>query len=189
MKAKTLLLALIALALMGCEAENNDLELCDNNSVLVLAVDYTTNKFMGGAKLDFKNKSEHFTTYNEFVEPSDFGSIKIIYDEIDETLFSGTIHWMGLGERTFPKSLLPADKFEGVITDNYVSPKNGFENIFNPYEMDLNHEVAWGEVQYLVKVREYLAINPEQKVKLFLYTPSVGLGNPEDWYWVIFLKS
>jgi len=44
-------------------------------------------------------------------------------------------------------------------------------------------------VQSLVKVREYLSKNPKTPVKLFLYTPSVGAGNPEDWDWIIFLKN
>ena len=27
-----------------------------------------------------------------------------------------------------------------------------------------------------------------QKVKLFLYKPSVGMGDPLDWDWIVYLK-
>ncbi len=64
----------------------------------------------------------------------------------------------------------------------------GFENVFNPHDRELDCDKAWLSVQGLVKVREFLAANPNQKAKLFPYTPSVGEGNPTDWYWVIYLK-
>ena len=67
-------------------------------------------------------------------------------------------------------------------------PTHGFEDIFNPNDLELNYEKAWGAVQGLAITREFLKANPNQKVKMFLYTPSVGVGNPEDWFWVIYLK-
>ena len=87
----------------------------------------------------------------------------------------------------FPQSLLDADQFQRVITDDYVLP-NGFENIFNQGNQAFDYERVWGVVQSLAKAREYLRSNPEQTVKMFLYTPSVGMGNPKDWYWIIYLK-
>ena len=102
-------------------------------------------------------------------------------------LFYGTIHWMGLGRMEFPQNLLNANQFKTVMTDDLVGPKNGFEQLFPQSEISDDYELVWGKVQHLVKAREYLRSNPEQVVKVFLYTPSVGVGNPEDWYWVIFL--
>lgn len=87
----------------------------------------------------------------------------------------------------FPQNLLDAIQFQRIIACVYVVPKNGFENIF-PIEMEPDYEYVWGAVQTVAKAHEYLYSNPEQVVKMFLYTPSVGCGNPEDWYWVIFLK-
>jgi hypothetical protein len=45
------------------------------------------------------------------------------------------------------------------------------------------------KVQNLVKVRQFLQSNPNQIVKLFLYTPSVGMGDPLEWDYFIFLKN
>ena len=156
--------------------------------VLMLTVDYTTNTFKGGKEFVFANNSDTFTITNEYKEPGDFGWIKLYYEEINELLFYGTIHWRGCGKMLFPKDLLDSNQFQRNQRNDYVTPKNGFEDVFPVINMVFDYELAWSAVQSLVKVREYLWSNPEQTVKMFLYTPSVGCGNPEDWYWVIYLK-
>lgn len=188
MKTKILFLFLTGI-LFGCNSENMDAGIETNapNQILMLKVDYTTNAFQGGTILGFRKKTDKFTIENQYVEPSDFGSIKLIYKELDRTLFEGTIHWMGLGKMTFPEKLEPANSFEFVLTKDLRYP-GGFENVFNPGHRELDYDKAWLSVQGLVKVREFLDANPDQKAKLFLYTPSVGVGDPTDWYWVIYLK-
>jgi hypothetical protein len=161
----------------------------ESNNVLMLKVDFQTNTFEGGKELTFTKESETFTITNVYNPPGDFGNLKLVYSEINETLFYGTIIWMGKGEMTFPENLLTADKFDYVATDDYVIPSAGFENVFNPYEKTYDYNKVWSSVQALVKVRQYLRSNPDATVKLFLYTPSVGMGNPADWDWIIFLKS
>lgn len=190
MKTKTLLL-LFAIALYGCDSNLTNADLNKNGAshqVLMMKVDYTTNTFQGGTEFKFTGKSDNFTIETEYTEPSDFGSVKLEYKELNETLFFGTIHWMGLGKMTFPKSINPANMFKATAAANYVSPVNGFEDIFNPDERELDYEKPWMEIQYYLKVREYLTANPNQKVKMFLYTPSVGSGNPKDWSWIIYLN-
>jgi hypothetical protein len=41
----------------------------------------------------------------------------------------------------------------------------------------------------ILKVRQYLISNPTGVVHLYLYTPSVGFGNPADWKWIILMKN
>lgn len=191
MKAKILYLFLLGI-LFACNSEdiNMDANLGTNapNQVLLLKVDYTTNTFEGGTIFGFPQKSDNFTIENKYVEPGDFGNVKLIYKEPNQTLFEGTIHWMGLGKMTFPEKLEPAKDFEIDPSKNYILPKNGFEDIFNPDKRELNYEKPWNSIQGLEKVREFLATNPNQKAKLFLYTPSVGEGDPKDWYWIIYLR-
>lgn len=188
MKIKILFLFLTGI-LLGCNSENMDVSMETNapTQVLMLKVDYTTNAFEGGTIFGFPQKTDKFTIENKYVEPSDFGSVKLIYKELNQTLFEGTIHWMGFGKMTLPERLKPASSFEFVLTEDLRYP-TGFENVFNPYNRELDYNKAWLSVQGLVKVREFLAANPNQKAKLFLYTPSVGVGDPKDWYWVIYLK-
>ena len=187
MKKIAFFLSLVALLSVSCDNDEQDKQDSYVSSVLMLTVDYTTNTFTGGKELLFSKKSENFTISYEYAPPGDFGHIKLFYEEINEMLFYGTIIWMGLGRMEFPQNFLNANKFETVTTKDYVIPKNDFEDVFPQFETTFDYELIWNKVERLVKVREYLRSNPEQVVKMFLYTPSVGVGNPEDWYWIIFL--
>lgn len=188
MKTRVLLLSLISL-LFSCNSDDinwdNDIAI---TQVLMLKVDYTTHTFEGGTEFIFHKQTDSLTIVNEYVEPADIGSLKLIYKELNEPLFNGTIHWMGLGKMTFPKSLKPADKFKHVDTKDLRYPMGGFENVFNPNHEKYDYNKVWLSVQGLVKVREYLEANPDQKAKVFLYRPSVGEGDPLDWDWVFYLK-
>lgn len=187
MKTRILLLALISL-LFSCSSDDADFDGGAPTQVLMLKVDYTTNAFEGGTEFKFLKQIDTLTIVTEYVEPGDFGNVKLIEKELNETLFHGTIHWMGLGKMTFPKSLHPAESFKNIDTKDLAYPMGGFDNVFNPNNEKYEYNQVWLSVQGLVKVREYLRANPNQKAKLFLYTPSVGVGNPADWYWIIYLK-
>jgi len=185
--------AFIVLTLLLSCAKNIDLQKKQNgqatNKVLMLKVDYTTNTFEGGREFTFTKPATTFTITNQYKAPGDFGSIKLIYHELNETLFDGTIHWMGLGQMNFPRSLQPSGKFDKMLTTDFIYPINGFQNVFNPNNEDYDYTSVWMSIQPLVKVREYLKSNPDQTVKIFLYTPSVGVGNPADWDWIIYIKN
>ena len=159
------------------------------SKVLVLKVDYLTNKFEGGTELTFTKSSPNFNIQPIYISPGDFGNISMMYQDINELLFDGSIVWMGKGYIKYPRNFIPANRFEIVLTSDYVIPKNGFENVFNPNNTNYDYSPIWSSVQSLIKVREYLRSNPNSTAKLFLYTPSVGAGNPEDWDWIIFLKN
>jgi len=164
-----------------------------NNNVLMLKVDYTTNTFEGGYEFTFPQETETFNISYIYNPPGDFGDITLFYQELDEKLFAGGIVWMGCGRITYPEleQWLPAEAFEITELKNLIYPKNGFESI-TEFPLDgfgYDYSQAWVAVQSLVKVREYLNNNPEQKVKIYFYRPSVGIGNPPDWKWIIFLKN
>ena len=158
-----------------------------NGNVLMLKVDYLTNTFEGGYEFAFDNVPNSFTIRREYQSPGDFGYIKFFYDEINEMLFYGTIIWMGEGQIYFPQNILPASAFDFTFLDNIVFP-NDFENIgaYPPTNSDYTN--VWLSVENLAKVRDYLIANPEQTVKIFLYTPCVGIGDPAHWDWILFLK-
>ncbi|NUY81145.1 hypothetical protein HUK80_09590 [Flavobacterium sp. MAH-1] len=192
MKSKNLLLMLSLVLLSACTGDDAtsspNIDPVTGNKVLMLKVDYTTNEFEGGTEFTFDEPATTFTVTNEYQEPGDFGWVKLYYDELDTKIFDGEIHWMGLGTLHFPESFEPADSFQHVLTDDYATP-NGFENVFNPSGQEFDYNQPWSHVQGLVKVRQYLQSNPEASAKIFLYTPSVGIGNPADWDWIIILKN
>ena len=191
MKTKILTFTAIVLTLISCSKDNDETIIPTTypNNVLVLKVDYNTNQFEGGKELSFTNTATNMTVTNQYVSPSDFGSIKLKYQELNETLFDGTIVWNGLGQINYPQNLLDANLFDRVMTADYVSPISGFENVFNPNNSTYNYNTIWTSVQSLVKVRQYLISNPNATVKIFLYTPSVGIGNPAEWDWIIIMKN
>src|SRR5690554_6488011 len=99
------------------------------SKVLVLKVDYLTNKFEGGTELTFTKSSPNFNIQPIYISPGDFGNISMIYQDINELLFDGSIVWMGKGYIKYPRNFIPANRFEIVLTSDYVIPKNGFENV------------------------------------------------------------
>lgn len=189
MKTNLLILSFIPL-LWSCHSENHLSEKKDKalDQVLLLKVDYLTNTFEGGLEFVFSQQSDDFTIETEYKFADNWGYIRIKYKELGETLFEGTTYLDKVGEMIYPKDLLPANMFKAQITQDFVSPVNGFEKIFNPQNLDLDYFNAWHTVQSLLKTREYLKENPSQKVKLFLYTPCMGKANPQNWRWIIFLK-
>ena len=190
MKVKLVIHVALFLTFLSCSKKNTQPVATSSNSntVLVLKVDYNTNQFEGGKELSFADTCSKMTLTNEYVAPGDFGSIKLKYQELNEIIFDGTMVWAGLGRVNYPQNLLNANLFDRVMTTDYVSPIAGFENVFNPDSIIYNYNPIWTSVQNLVKVRQYLYSNPNATVKLFLYTPSVGMGNPADWDWYIFMK-
>ena len=159
------------------------------NKVLMLKVDFLTNTFEGGKETTYSTTSSTFTTSIQYKAPGDFGNLTIKYKELNEIIFDGDIIWAGRGSINQPQNLLPVSQFDTVTTADIVNPAAGFENIFNLTNTIFDYAPVWSSVQRLVKVREYLKANPNATVKLFLYTPSVGMGNPADWDWIIFIKN
>ena len=87
------------------------------------------------------------------------------------------------------------ENYEIVDLSHPVSPEtphwSGFEpmeerTVYNFEEED--YLEVWDEVQLLNITREYLKANPNQKVNIYLYTPSVGAGDQFTWKCIIFLK-
>ncbi len=165
------------------------------NKILMLKVDYTTNTFEGGNEFEFDVSTPTFTTNPEYVQPSDIGFIKIFYTELNTLLFDGSIHWNGTGQINYPTSFCPSSTFQYVDIENFYQEPI-FENIFDAatYPQNVpsppyNYAPIWIKLQALAKVRAYRDNNPNAKVKIFLYQPSVGIGNPATYKWIIIFKN
>ncbi len=159
------------------------------NRVLLLKVDYETNAFEGGQELVFETITPTFTVETEYVSPGDFGSIALRYTELDTTLFAGGVVWAGCGAITYPQQWQPANQFVELPQGPPVTPVAGFENVFNPGNQPTDYAPVWAAVQGRAIVRQYLVANPAATVKMLRYTPSVGVGNPADWDWIVILKN
>ena len=162
------------------------------NKVLLLKVDFLTSAFEGGKELTFADEDD-FTISTTYNSPGDFGDVSLNYSELNQPLFAGTIHWMGLGEMTYPESLENVEFFTPV-TDPVAMPD---VSLFAPvmyseyptYPETIDYAALWDAVDNLLMVKEYRMSNPNAQINVFLYTPSVGVGNPAEWDWFIILKS
>ena len=199
MKRSILLLGLCAALFASCSEDDaapvNNPPASDNK-VLLLKVDLLTNEFEGGKELVFP-EADGFTITSEYVPPGDFGSLKLMYEEVNQPIFDGTITWMGLGERTYPETLAAAQTFTEIeqavampaLEDwayvDYI--EDGEEVLVDPEWV--NPQTLWDAIDNLQMVKDYRESNPDANVQFFLYTPSVGVGDPADWDWYIILKN
>ncbi|WP_294818186.1 hypothetical protein [uncultured Flavobacterium sp.] len=199
MKKKFLFLGLgLAALFTGCADDDalpaNDANPVNGNKVLMLKVDLLTNTFEGGRQLSFE-EAESFTITPEYVSPGDFGSIKLKYEETGETIFDGTIVWNGLGQMSYPETLDVPNSFavmnnETAMPDpeDFVHVEYGEGEIGFPF-LTIDHQGIWDAVDNLQLVEDYRASNPGAKVNIFLYAPSVGIGDPAQWDWFVILKN
>jgi hypothetical protein len=158
------------------------------NKVLLLKVDYETNTFEGGNETTFSSSTASFTLTKQVIPPGDFGNIKLFYSELNYKLFDGDIIWMGNGQIHFPTSFLPANQY--IFLNTLVPIADPvFENVYNPDNTNYNYSEIFNAIRYLEIVNQYRASNPNATVKLFLYTPGVGVGDPSQWKWIFIIKN
>ena len=191
MKKSLFILFIFLTIFSSCSEENAPAENTTDepNKVLLLKVDYLTNIFQGGKETTYTENSNSFTISHQSVPAADFGNIKLKYDEINQIIFDGDIIWMGLGQIHYPQNMLAANQFQIVLIDDIIFPTTSFNPILPQSNLGNNYNQVWMAVQNLVKVRQYLISNPTGVVHLYLYTPSVGVGNPADWKWIILMKN
>lgn len=188
---KSILLLVAGVLMVACSGDSNTM-VDEENKVLLLKVDLLTNTFEGGKELFFPD-NENFTISTVYHPPGDFGDITLNYDEVNMPIFAGGIIWMGLGEITYPESMDAPEEFTLTQTEAEMPAPSEFALVyyeeFANYPEVIDYESIWDAVDNLNLVKLYRIINPQAKVNLFLYTPSVGIGDPADWDWIVILKN
>lgn len=186
---KYLLLFAVLFFQISCDNDTDNNVINQNpNKVLLLKVDYETNTFEGGIETVFPSSTATFTVTNQVIPPADFGNIKLFYSELNTKIFDGDIIWMGTGQIHFPTSFLPANQYNFLNTLVPISDPV-FENVYNPDNTNYNYPEIFNPIRYLEIVNQYRASNPNATVKLFLYTPGVGIGDPSLWKWIFIIKN
>lgn len=193
---KSFLLLVFAALLMSCSDTDTDpvnggLE---GNKVLLLKVDLLTNAFEGGKELTFPDNN-NFTISTDFNPAGDFGDITLNYEEVGMPIFAGEIIWMGLGQMTFPESMDASGEFSTIQNPVSQPSESQFSLVSvdepetSPFLSEIDYDAIWAAVDNLAAVKEFRDSNPDAQVNLFLYTPSVGIGDPADWDWIVILKN
>lgn len=126
-----------------------------------------------------------------YLPPGDFGDVTFNYTYNNQNLFYGTIWWMGIGEIIYPSNFLTANIFlpstfsEIPVLKQYFnrSYEDFLENNINDYQ--LKADTAWNAIAQLQIVEEF--VEKDCRVGFYTYAPSVGMFDPNEAKWIIFL--
>ena len=162
----------------------------NNNFMEVLRVSYVGHTFTGGKELVFSTANPTgdsipvTTVYNT---PSDFGDITMTHTPSGDSMFAGTIVWMGTGVMSYPH--LAAASTYPAHSGTIACPDSSAFQIVGPFSKadlePIDYTAIWSAVNRL-DVTAYM-MQKHCKIGLYPYKPSVGFGNPNEWSWMIFL--
>lgn len=156
--------------------------------ILLLKVDFMNRTFEGGKEINLSSHNhikDSLPITVEYYSPTDFGSLRLIYKPNNDSLFYGTIIWMGKGKMFFPSLLDTSTKFKNL---NYTlnKPDSSRFQELHTIPNTFNDTLPWSAISKLDIVKSYCLAN--KKIGYFLYTPSVGIGNPYEWDWFFILS-
>lgn len=158
-------------------------------NILLLQVDYLSFNFEGAKELSVSqpSSSDSLPIKVDYKTPSDFGSLFLSYKPTNDSLFFGTIVWSGTGKKDFPATMDAATSFS-LLNSSLAKPINSrFQTIFYlQYPQAINYSALWNAIDKLQIVGTYLNFN--KKIGIFLYMPSVGIGNPAEWNWYLIMS-
>jgi hypothetical protein len=189
---KKLLPILLLSVLTACTKQKTDVAEPARGTLVLLKVDYLTGQFEGGRAFQFTPSStapQSIPVLVDYVLPGDFGSVTLRYQPTGDTILDGTIHWMGKGALRYPQISSPSS-FPASGTTIPAPDSTGIQGIYvDPHPPHFNDSmiaVAWSGVAGLSITKQYVQAGAVKG--LFLYTPSVGIGNPTDWdyFWLLY---
>jgi hypothetical protein len=191
---KNYILLIFSILLFTCSnADDNTAVPVENNKVLLLKVDFTTTTLEAAKELIFEDNTDTFEISSDYQSPGDFGNIKLFYHPLNELIFDGSIIWLGLGEMVFPESMISVENLNTIDNSMAMPCTSLFQNViydeFAYYPDDMDYATIWEAINDLELVSEYRTNNPNGTINVFLYTPSVGVGNPLDWDYFMILKN
>ena len=185
---KKLLLLLIIPMLFFNSCDDDDLKTgYSEHKIILLKVDYMTQVLEGSAEFMVEEniyEEDSIPIMVNYNAPGDFGGLKLYYNN-ELNIFDGTIIWMGLGEISVPEYFTPSNELSTINTSITFPKLDQFNTIFYQLKDPIPYSQIWGAIDNLEVVASYINSTPE--IKIFLYTPSVGVGNPYDWDWFVIM--
>jgi hypothetical protein len=158
--------------------------------IQLLIVDYTTFNFEGGKEINLTKSvptDDSIPISVNYKAPLDFGNIQIFHKLSNDLLFDGSIIWMGKGTIKFPTAFDTSTTFVRVNSALPEPDSSRFQIIHYDKFQSIQTSEVWQAISKLKVTEDYLQFN--KHIGLFLYTPSVGIGNPLEWDWFVFLSN
>jgi hypothetical protein len=117
----------------------------------------------------------------------DFGNTSILYGDNNDTLFAGSIVWMGCGMRTRPAILDTnyTEALQKLKKPAYLQFINADSTSIDKKSMK-QAERSWDHISKLQVLSAYQGIN--FKLAFYLYTPATGKTDLSEAKWIILLE-
>ncbi len=190
MKKIAFLFLLIIFSSCSDDADDNVIQ-NQNRELTILKVDFLTHTFEGGNSFEFNNIAMTNTLPIEeiYVAPSDFGNYTLKYTPTNEVIFDGPIAWMGGSydlpldfdssdyETTTLNPSINLDEIEYFMPTADILAGEGYTNF--------DYASVWNSIKNLQVTNDCLKNNG--KIGFVLYTPELGLFQPENAYWLVIL--
>ena len=160
--------------------------------ILISKVDYLTFRYKGFYALNVSNtlnSGNEIPFLSQYQSPGDFGYIKLFYRNTDNMLMDGSIIWSGCGALNFPDNFragLPMDNglpYPGQSRIAFINDGGNYVTVTDEREL----QYIWQSVSRQKEFQHYYG-NSSKKVAVYLYTPSVGVGDPADAYYLVFTE-
>lgn len=192
----TLIITAFTSFVMASGCNKNDTEL---SQLLLLKINYTTSEFEGGKLYGFNTiPADTIPLEIEYVEPGDFGYIKITHKPDFEVIFEGEIIWRGVGEIQIPEKFIdPADfpkadyEIEAPSPENFEyfflkKPLSGtfFDGQVVKIKLEKDFDKIWGELADLKIIHEFMDDNASMGI--FLYPASALTQDFAKWLFVFY---
>ena len=165
-----------------------------HKNILISKVDYLTFRPRGFYAMNVQNpvsSGNEIPFVAQYQAPGDFGWFKLFYQNTDNLLAYGSIVWMGCGELEFPESFRAGQKlnsglpYPGQSKIAYINDGGQYCTVDAAQEVGLQR--IWQTLSKQEEFQHYYN-NSHKKVAVYLYTPSMGIGDPADWYYLVFTE-
>ena len=165
-----------------------------HKNILISKVDYLTFRPRGFYAMNVQNpvsSGNEIPFVAQYQAPGDFGWFKLFYQTTDNLLAHGSIVWMGCGELEFPESFRAGQKlsnglpYPGQTKIAFINDEGQYCTVSAAQEVGLQR--IWQTLSKQEEFQHYYN-NTHKKVAVYLYTPSMGLGDPADWYYLVFTE-
>lgn len=177
------------------EFTESDLQEADlHKTILISKVDYLTFRPRGFYAMNVQNpvsSGNEIPFVAQFQAPADFGWFKLFYQTTDNLLAYGSIVWMGCGHLEFPETFRAGQKlnsglpYPGQSKIAFINDEGQYCTVSAAQEVGLQR--IWQTLSKQEEFQHYYN-NTHKKVAVYLYTPSMGLGDPADWYYLVFTE-
>lgn len=174
--------------------------------VMQFKVDYLSHQ-LEGYHIDtirgYRNSSSAIPFRMQYCAPGDFGSVKLFYGPTGDTLFSGGIVWMGCGSIEHPAAyntdftvMYNMPPYPGQEAFYMVGgPVSTFADLCHYFENDISTDSLclwlWEAVSSSNVYQDWTVPAYQMQMPrfgIYFYQPSVGVGNPVDWDYILFLE-